>query len=365
MTDPFDALATPIEPQEPRPSFARALRARVVDELGLDPRDASLTTDLPTIELPRRSRTMPTTTAPAPAVATTTASALVPYLAVSGAARALEWYGEVFGAVEQLRVVGDDGRIGHAEVVIGSTRLMLADEYPETSAEVRTPHTLGGTTVMLHLTVPDVDAVFRRALEAGARSLSDPADQAHGHRMGTLLDPFGHAWIVAQVLEELDVATYAERAQGSGFEVVGAGPGHRVASADRPGTGGGIWAGVSYVDALAGIRQLVEVFGFEEQIVVTDDDGVTVVHSQLRWPEGGVVQASTYDPTNVYRQEPGAQGLYVITADPWSLWERCQGAGLEVVQEPYSPDYDPDGMGFGVRDREGNIWSFGTYGGDG
>jgi uncharacterized glyoxalase superfamily protein PhnB len=147
--------------------------------------------------------------------------------------------------------------------------------------------------------------------------------------------------------------------------VVGTPEGHAVQAADRPGSGGGIWAAVFYEDALAGIRQLVEVFGFEEQIVVTGDDGTTVHHSELRWPEGGIVQAGTHDPGNVYSRPPGAQALYVVTADPWTLWDRCQAAGLEVVQEPYTPDYDPNGMGFGVRDREGNIWSFGTYGGGG
>jgi PhnB protein len=358
MTDPFDALSTPIEPQTPRPGFARALRARVVEELGLDPADA-----LPTIDLPQRSPTMSSTAPARPAAQAVGATALVPYLAISGAARALDWYPEAFGAVEELRVVGDDGRIGHAEITIGAARVMVADEYPE--IDVRSPQTLGGSPTLLHLTVPDVDAAFARAVAAGATALAEPEDQVHGNRHGTLVDPFGHRWMLSQVVEQLDVATYAERSQGSGFEVVGAGPGHDVAAADRPGSGGGIWASAYYVDALAGIRQLVDLFGFEEQLVVTADDGTTVVHSQLRWPEGGIVSAHTYVEDRVYSLPPGAQSLYVVTADPWSLWDRCQAAGLEVVQEPYSPEYDPDGMGFGVRDREGNIWSFGTYGGEG
>ena len=352
MTDPFDALTSPAEPQTPRPVFARALRARVVDELGLDPMDA-----LPTIDLPQRSRTMSTTTT-APTIA---ATVLVPYITVTGGVRALDWYAEAFGAVEVLRVVGDDGRIGHAEITIGTARIMLSDEYPE--IDVRSPQTLGGSATALHLTVPDIDGLFARAVAAGATSLSEPGDQVHGNRQGTLLDPFGHRWMLSQVIEELDVATYAERSQGSGFEVRGTPEGQTVTAADRPGTGGGIWAAAFYTDALAGIRQLVDVFGFEEQIVVVGDDGTTVHHSQLRWPEGGTVQAGTYDAGSIYHHAPGTQTLYVVTADPWAVWERCQAVGLEVVQEPYTPDYDdPNGMGFGVRDREGNIWSFGTYG---
>jgi uncharacterized glyoxalase superfamily protein PhnB len=130
-------------------------------------------------------------------------------------------------------------------------------------------------------------------------------------------------------------------------------------------TRGGIWAGVSYRDALAGIRFLVEVLGFEEQLVVTDPaDPGTVVHSQMRWPEGGILQAATYVADNEFVQAPGAQAVYVITADPQAVWERCQAAGVEVVRPPESPDYDPEGMGFSIRDPEGNIFSFGTYAGE-
>jgi uncharacterized glyoxalase superfamily protein PhnB len=356
MTDPFDALSTPIEPQTPRPAFARTLRARMVDALGLDPADS-----LPTIDLPQRSPTMSTTAPARPAAPAAAASALVPYLTITGAARALDWYAEAFGAVEELRVVGDDGRVGHAEITIGVARLMLSDEYPE--IDVRSPQTLGGSSTLLHLTVADVDAAFARAVAAGATALAEPEDQVHGNRHGTLVDPFGHRWMLSQVVEQLDVATYAERSKGTGFEVRGTQEGHTVTAADRPGTGGGIWAAVFYDDALAGIRQLVDVFGFEEQIVVVDDDGTTVHHSQLRWPEGGVVQAGTHVEGNPHSRPPGTQGLYVVTADPWAVWERCQAAGLEVMQAPYTPDYDdPNGMGFTVRDRERNIWSFGTYG---
>jgi PhnB protein len=337
MTDPFDVLSTPVEPQAPRPAFARDLRARLVDALGL------------TVDLPPRG--------------TTAASALVPYLAVRGGAAAIDWYVEALGAVEQLRVVGDDGRIGHAELAIGGVRLMLADEYPE--IDVLSPQSLGGSPVLLHLTVADVDAAFARAVRAGATSLSEPADQSHGNRHGTLVDPFGHRWMLSQVLEQLDVATYAERSRGTGFEVVGTRPGDTVTAASGQGSGGGIWAVATYRDAVAGIRQLVDVLGFEEQIVVVGPDGSTVHHSELRWPEGGVVQAATYDPANPHTAEPGTTSLYVVTADPWAVFARCEAAGLEVDRAPYAPDYDPDGMGFTVKDREGNLWSFGTYGGDG
>ena len=128
----------------------------------------------------------------------------------------------------------------------------------------------------------------------------------------------------------------------------------------------GIWAPVTYTDARAGIRFLVDVLGFEEQLVVAaPDDESMIVHSQIRWPEGGLVQVNTYDPDNPFLQSrpPGAQSLYVVTSDPRSVWERCQAAGADVLRQPESTDYDPDGLAFSIRDPEGNIWSFGTYAG--
>jgi PhnB protein len=303
-----------------------------------------------------------TTIAPA---STAIATAVTPYLAVHDGAAALDWYAEAFGGVEHMRVVGDDGRLGHAEFHVGDAVFYLSDEYPDMG--VVSPRTLGGTTFALHLQVTDVDARFGRAIAAGATPLHQPEDQPHGARHGTLVDPFGHRWMLSQQVEQLSVDEYAARTAGSGFEVVGAeipgaAEGETITAADRAGTGGGIWAGVFYDDARAAIRFLVDTFGFEEQLVVVGPDDRTVVHSQLRWPEGGVVQVGSYDPGNQFSHAPGDQSLYVVTADPQWVWQRSQAAGLEVVRAPESPDYDPEGMGFTVRDPEGNIWSFGNYG---
>jgi uncharacterized glyoxalase superfamily protein PhnB len=157
MTDPFDALATPPERQEPRPSFARGLRAQLVHELGLD-HDMT-----PTIDLPRRT---PMTATDASTAAATDLVA-TPYLCVHDGAAAMDWYTGAFGAVEEMRVVGDDGRLGHAELAVGTARFMLSDEYPDLG--VVSPRTLGGSAVTIHLEVADVDATYSRAVEAGAR----------------------------------------------------------------------------------------------------------------------------------------------------------------------------------------------------
>ena len=342
--DPFDALRRPVEPQDPRPSFVRALRGRLLRELEIDD-------DPPIIRLPDRRSSMSTTSAPSTATQAPIATAVTPYLTARDAVAALAWYAEAFGAVEQFRVVGDDGRLGHAEFTIGEARFMLSDEHEELG--VVAPTTLGGTPFALHLTVSDVDAMYARAVAAGATAQVEPADQPHGNRHGTLLDPFGHRWMLSQPLEAFDLDTYTERSRGSGWEV------------QRPDREGGIWAVVTYDDAEAGIRFLTETLGFEEWVMVRDEaDPSHIVHSEYRWPDGGVVQLADYVEGNEFLRPPGEQGLYVVTRDPWAVWERCKDApGVEVLREPYSPHYDADGMGFSIRDPEGNTWSFGTYAG--
>lgn len=337
--DSFEDLARPVETQQPRPSFARNLRTRLAAELGIAERTAA-------IDLPER-KPMPTTQT-SPVLAT----AVTPYLTAHDGPAALDWYAEAFGAVESFRVVGDDGTLGHAEFTIGDARFMLSDEHP--AIGVVSPTTLGGTSLSLHLTVGDVDGLFTRAVTAGATSMQEPADQPHGARHGTIVDPFGHRWMLSQQLEELTVDEYAERAEGSGYQVEGAHRSYRD----------GIWAVVGYNDPFGGIRFLVDVLGFEEYVVVTTpDDPLTIVHSELRWPDGGIVQVAGYAGDNPFVRQPGEQALYVVTPDPWSVWARCQTAEVEVMRTPEEPHYDPGAMGFTVKDPEGNIWSFGSYAG--
>lgn len=133
-------------------------------------------------------------------------------------------------------------------------------------------------------------------------------------------------------------------------------------SVDRPYVDG-IWGVVAYADPEAGIDFVTDILGFEEQVLVRDPDG-RIIHSEYRWPEGGVVQLVAADPDNPFAPEPGQKGgLYVITRDPRAVWERCRRADIEVLRPPEEPHYDPGGMGFAIRDPEGNIWSFGSYAG--
>jgi PhnB protein len=126
-------------------------------------------------------------------------SSVTPYLIVRGAAKAIDFYKRAFGAVELFRFDGPDGTLGHAEIKIGNSPIMLADgmsDYPD-------PLTLGGTGVSFMLYVPDVDAAFARAIAAGATVKRPVADQFYGDRTGTLADPFGHVWSIGTHVEDV------------------------------------------------------------------------------------------------------------------------------------------------------------------
>jgi|SRR5436853_6589212 len=126
---------------------------------------------------------------------------LFPYLHVNGAAKAIDFYVAAFGAREKFRLAEPSGRIGHAELDIGGTTLMLADEFPEYG--IKGPHTIGGTAVTIHLHVDDADEVIRRAVAAGAQVESEPKDQFYGERSGRICDPFGHRWNIGHSIEDV------------------------------------------------------------------------------------------------------------------------------------------------------------------
>ncbi|MFG3343249.1 VOC family protein [Glycomyces sp. NPDC048151] len=127
---------------------------------------------------------------------------VTPYLHVVGAADALEFYRNVFGATERGgRMEGPDGTVMHAEIEIGSSLIMVADEFPDMDAYA--PGHFGGTPVSIHVYVEDAEATFAAALAAGATSLNDVADQFYGDRIGTFKDPWGHKWHVSSRVEEV------------------------------------------------------------------------------------------------------------------------------------------------------------------
>lgn len=126
---------------------------------------------------------------------------VTPYLYIRGAARAIDFYKNVFGATEKMRMPTPDGKIMHAELQIGDSVLMLADENPKSHAH--SPETLGGVTNGVLLYLENVDSVVERAVKAGAKILRPSEDQFYGDRMGTILDPFGQMWSVATHIEDV------------------------------------------------------------------------------------------------------------------------------------------------------------------
>jgi uncharacterized glyoxalase superfamily protein PhnB len=167
-TDPLDALQLPIEPVAPRADFAADLRRRL---------ERTLMPESKAAHVPARLH------------------AVTPYLAVSDARAAIDWYKQIFDAVDVSEaIIMDDGRVGHAEIAIGDAVLMISDEWPE--LDVLGPISRGGPTSSFVIYVPDVDATFAAALEAGARMERPVEDQFHGSRAGWLVDPWGHRWNV-------------------------------------------------------------------------------------------------------------------------------------------------------------------------
>jgi len=135
--------------------------------------------------------------------------AVTPYLAIRDAASAIEFYRKAFDAMEMMRLAEPTGRIGHAEIEIGGARIMIADEHPE--MDVRGPEAFGGSPVSIHLYLADVDAVFARAVTAGAKPVRPPADQFYGDRAATLIDPFGHRWYLATRKEDVSTEEMQKR----------------------------------------------------------------------------------------------------------------------------------------------------------
>jgi PhnB protein len=134
---------------------------------------------------------------------------VTPYLYVDGAKAAIDFYASVLGAQQRLMMPGPDGKVGHAELSIGDSVIMLADEFPD--MDVRGPKSIGGSPISMHVYVEDVDATFERALSAGATARRPVEDKFYGDRSGEFEDPFGHRWNVSTHVEDLSPEEMQER----------------------------------------------------------------------------------------------------------------------------------------------------------
>jgi PhnB protein len=134
-----------------------------------------------------------------------------PYLVIDGAAEAIDYYKNAFGAKERMRMEAPGNRIGHAEIEIGDSLVMLSDAFPQSTTKA--PTELGGTTAGVFLYVEDVDAVVKKAVDTGATVTMEVADQFWGDRFGSITDPFGHSWSIATHVEDVPPEEMAERAK--------------------------------------------------------------------------------------------------------------------------------------------------------
>lgn len=132
-----------------------------------------------------------------------------PYLIVDGATAAIDFYCSVLGATERVRMPGPDGTIGHAELAIGESVIMLADQSPEMG--IRGPASFGGSPVSIMVYVDDVDTVFKHALDAGSKTVQPVEDKFYGDRSGTFEDPFGHSWNISSHIEDVALEEMEKR----------------------------------------------------------------------------------------------------------------------------------------------------------
>jgi len=146
---------------------------------------------------------------------------VTPYLIIEGAAAAIEFYKKAFGAKELFRFPAPEGKIGHAEIKIGDSPIMLADAYP--AMGYNGPKSLGGSPVSLMIYVENVDTVFNQAVEAGATVKEAVSDKFYGDRIGSLIDPFGHVWHVSTHKEDVSLEEMEKRAKAAGAGSSGAG----------------------------------------------------------------------------------------------------------------------------------------------
>jgi PhnB protein len=146
---------------------------------------------------------------------------VTPYLIIQGATEAIDFYKKAFGATELMRIPAPEGKIGHAEIKIGDSPIMLADEFPEMG--YKSPKSLGGSPVSIMIYVDDVDTVFKQAVDAGGTEQRPVKDQFYGDRSGTLEDPFGHVWHVATHTEDVSSEEMERRAKAASAAASGGG----------------------------------------------------------------------------------------------------------------------------------------------
>jgi PhnB protein len=299
----------------------------------------------------QRKSSMATVTEPVIAIR----QAAAPYLTIKDAARAIEFYKKAFGAIEKGRVADPSGKIGHAEITIGGSTIMLSDEYPDYDA--LSPATLGGSPVRMHLYVDDVDAFAEHAVSAGAKIVRPVEDQFYGDRSGQLADPFGYTWIVATHKEMLTLDEIQKRFADM----------EKAAEPKKKPAVNPIPTGYSTlttylvaqdVDGL--INFMTKTFGAEETFR-SGPGSEGGVHCEVKVGDsmlmvgGGAVGMK-------WRGTPLPSAFHIYVPDCNATYARALEAGATSITEPADQDYGERSAT--VKDAAGNFWYIATYKGE-
>jgi PhnB protein len=280
--------------------------------------------------------------------------AAVPYLTVKNAAHAIEFYKKAFGALETFRLAEPSGKIGHAQITIGGSTIMLADEYPDYDAF--SPSTLGGSPVKMHLLVDDVDAFAERAVAAGAKIIRPVEDQFYGDRSGQLRDPFGYTWTVASHQQILS----HEEIQRRFTEMSTPQPKKKPAVNPIP---EGYTTLTTYLvaqDADALIDFIKKTFDGEE-LFRSGPGSEGGLHAEVRIGDsmlmvGGGAAGMSWRGTPM----PSAFHIYVPNCD--ATYARALAAGATSVHAPIDQVYGERSAT--VKDAAGNSWYIATFKGE-
>lgn len=288
---------------------------------------------------------------------------VIPYLVVSDATAAIEFYKKAFGAVETLRLNGPGARIGHAEIKIGNSTIMLSDEFAEYGAV--SPKTLGGSPAKIHIYVKDVDTLARQAVAAGARIVRPVQDQFYGDRSGQLADPFGYVWILATQKEKVSGAEMQQRfdammKQQSEAAATQVSEAPRVSPVPK-----GFHTVTPYLmasDAPQLIDFVKRIFDAEEIMRSVGGSGGGI-HAEVRIGNS-MLMIGGGGPGLSWKGTPAPSAFHVYVGDVDAAYNRAIEAGATSIQEVVDQPYGE--RSGSVRDKAGNNWyiAFPTYLGD-
>ncbi|MGB0012700.1 MAG: VOC family protein [Candidatus Sulfotelmatobacter sp.] len=301
-------------------------------------------------------RTMSSVAEPIAAVHTTA----TPRLTFKDAAKAIEFYKQAFGAKEIMRFEAG-GSIPHAEIRIGDSTILLAEEWPEGGRF--SPETLGNSPLIMSLSVPDVDKFFAHAIEAGAKTVRPIADQFYGRREGMLQDPFGYTWSVSTLTEEIPVEEMHRRMKGL---TTGPEGGRMDEKARQPRVNPiprGFYRVTPYIvtaDGDAMLEFAKNAFGAEVTLRAVGE-GAGGIHGEVRIGDTMLMMGGGV-PGKPFAADPKTTALHIYVEDTDAAYKKALQAGAMTINEPQDHDYGERGAS--VKDPFGNFWYIATHKGE-